>query len=133
MADEQVVDDTTKQPDESAEPPQKKRCLPEFLKEDSAKWTLDSDLAEAINGAINKRLSDENVQQFKELFATPSNVNVKVKLDPVYAKALDETKASDTRRQVFVFLMFIKDDYKIDLYVHIGDQNMFVIGTKICP
>ena len=48
MADEQVVDDTTKQPDESAEPPQKKRCLPEFLKEDSAKWTLDSDLAEAI-------------------------------------------------------------------------------------
>ena len=133
MADEQVVDDTTKQPDESAEPPQKKRCLPEFLKEDSAKWTLDSDLAEAINGAINKRLSDENVQQFKELFATPSNVKVEVKLDPVYAKALDETKASDTRRQVFVFLMFIKDDYKIDLYVHIGDQNMSVIGTKICP
>ena len=133
MADEQVVDDTTKQPDESAEPPQKKRCLPEFLKEDSAKWTLDPDLAEAINGAINKRLSDENVQQFKELFATPSNVNVKVNLDPVYAKALDETKASDTRRQVFVFLMFIKDDYKIDLYVHNGDQNMSVIGTKMCP
>ena len=108
MADEQVVDDTTKQPDESAEPPQKKRCLPEFLKEDSAKWTLDSDLAEAINGAINKRLSDENVQQFKELFATPSNVNVKVNLDPVYAKALDKSKASDTRRQVFVFLILIQ-------------------------
>ena len=62
MADEQMVDDTTKQPDESAEPPQKKRCLPEFLKEDSAKWTLDPDLAEGINGAINKRLSDDNVQ-----------------------------------------------------------------------
>ena len=65
-------------------------------------------LYKAINGAINKRLSDDNLQQFEELFLTPANVNVKVNLDPVYAKALDKSKASDTRRQVFVFLILIQ-------------------------
>ena len=83
MPEENMDGGTPQQAEDTAEPLQKKRCLPEFFKEDSSKLSLDPDLVEAINGAMNKQLSDENIQQFKELNATPDNVNVKINLDAV--------------------------------------------------